>query len=167
MVRHLVAFLCATLCACSAPDASPVERPADSASIGEAAAIHPVSGLTTIDVVVDTGEDRHVFLTELAATPEAQARGLMFRTELGDFEAMLFPSDPPRVRSFWMKNTPLPLDIVFIGPDGRIANIEAGVPYKIENVRSDGPAAAVLEIAGGRAAELGIEPGDRVEYTLP
>jgi uncharacterized membrane protein (UPF0127 family) len=92
----------------------------------------------------------------------------MFRTELADDEAMLFPSDQPGTRGFWMKNTPLPLDIIFIGLDGRISNIAAmTVPYSTETVFSEGPASAVFEIRGGLAEELGIVPGDRLEYTLP
>lgn len=128
---------------------------------------HPVSGLEIIEVTVMRGERAIPFKTELALTPEAQARGLMFRTELPDDEAMLFPSRVPSQRSFWMKNTPISLDIIFIGTDGRISNIETAVPYSLESVPSVGAASAVFEIRGGLAAELGIVPGDRVEYELP
>lgn len=129
---------------------------------------HPVSGLVIIDVKVGTGDARHVFRTELAASPEAQARGLMFRTELGDDEAMLFPSARPGLRSFYMKNTPIPLDIIFIGTDSRILNIAAMTePYSLDSILSAGPAIAVLEIRGGLAQELGIAPGDAVEWNLP
>jgi uncharacterized membrane protein (UPF0127 family) len=92
---------------------------------------------------------------------------MMFRTEMADDEAMLFPSEQPMQRNFWMKNTPLPLDIIFIGTDGRISNIEKGVPYELESVGSEGLASAVLEIRGGLAKELGIVAGDRVEYDWP
>ena len=89
----------------------------------------------------------------------------MFRTELGDFEGMIFPYDGTRAQSFWMKNTPLPLDIIFIGPDRRISNIAAmAEPYSLESVYSVGPVLGVLELRGGRAQELGIEPGDLVEW---
>jgi hypothetical protein len=92
----------------------------------------------------------------------------MFRTELGDNEGMLFPSAVPEMRSFWMKNTPLSLDIIFIGADGRVLNIAADtVPYSLESVRSTGPASAVLELRAGRAKALGIVPGDKVNYTIP
>ena len=129
---------------------------------------HPVSGLEVIDLVVMRGNKRLPFRVELAASPQAQARGLMFREELGDDEGMLFPSDPPQPRSFWMKNTPLSLDIIFIGTDGRITNIAADtVPYSLASVTSDGFASAVLELRAGRAKELGIVPGDRVVYELP
>ena len=128
---------------------------------------HPVSGLAIIPVTVVTASGRIEFATELADTTDAQAQGMMFRTEMGDDEAMIFPSAAPGTRSFWMKNTPLPLDIIFIGPDGRITNIEAGVPYSLESVSSDGPAVAVFEIRGGLSEERGIAVGDRVEFTFP
>jgi len=146
------------------------ERPAPAATEGQEAAAparHPASGLPLIDVAVVRGDRRIVFETEVANTPQAQARGMMFRTEMADDEAMLFPSERPMQRNFWMKNTPLPLDIIFIGVDGRISNIEKGVPYELESVGSDGLASAVLEIRGGLSEELGIVPGDRVEYEWP
>ncbi len=130
-----------------------------------APARHPVSGLQVIDLVVDRGGKRLPFRVELADTPEAQARGLMFRTSLGDNEGMLFPSEVPAPRSFWMKNTPLSLDIIFVGADGRISNIAANtVPYSLDSVPSAGFAIAVLELRAGRAAELGIVPGDKVTW---
>lgn len=129
---------------------------------------HPVSGLRNIPLMVKTDTEEIGFLVELADTPEAQAKGLMFRTELNEFGGMLFPSERPQIRSFWMKNTPLPLDIIFIGEDNRIINIAANTtPYSLESVRSEGPAIAVFEIRGGRAAQLGIEPGDLVEWRMP
>lgn len=170
MVRHFLAaagLMLGALAACSpgegatATAQSPAPAPA-------AAARHPVSGLQVIDLTVDRGGKRLLFRVELADTPEAQARGLMFRTQLGDNEGMIFPSAAPEPRSFWMKNTPLSLDIIFIGPDGRIANIAANtVPYSLDSVSSKGPASAVLELRAGRAKELGIVPGDKVSYSLP
>jgi len=132
------------------------------------AARHPVSGLEVIDLTVDRGGKKLAFKVELAASAEAQARGLMFRNALGDNEGMIFPSAAPEPRSFWMKNTPLSLDIIFIGPDGRISNIAANtVPYSLESVRSSGAASAVLELRAGRSKELGIVPGDRVMWGKP
>ena len=129
---------------------------------------HPTSGLEVIDLVVERGSTKLPFKIELAASPEAQTKGLMFRTELGDNEGMLFPSAMPGPRSFWMKNTPLSLDIIFVGTDGRITNIAANTtPYSLDPVRSSGYASAVLELRAGRAKELEIVPGDRVIYTLP
>ncbi|MEZ5681620.1 MAG: DUF192 domain-containing protein [Erythrobacter sp.] len=126
---------------------------------------HPVSGLQVIPLTVTSEGGEHRFAVELAATPQAQTKGLMFRTELGPDEGMIFPYDGSAAQSFWMKNTPLPLDIIFIGPDGRISNIAAmTTPYSLDPVYSVGAVLGVLELAGGRSAELGIEPGDKVEW---
>ncbi len=102
----------------------------------------------------------------MAKTSENQARGLMFRTELGPNEGMLFPTEgPPQCRSFWMHNTVISLDLLFIGPDHLVSNIAAdAVPYSETPIPSAGPAIAVLEIPGGRAKELGIMPGARVTW---
>lgn len=165
----LIATLSVGLLACSPASESgaPGAAAADTAAAQEQS-IHPLSGLQVIDLAVVSGETRHNFRVELADTPEAQARGMMFRNELSDDEGMLFPSDTPAMRSFWMKNTPLSLDIIFIGVDGRIINIAANtVPYSLASVYSAGITSAVLELRGGLSAELGIEPGDKVEYTLP
>jgi uncharacterized membrane protein (UPF0127 family) len=133
-----------------------------------ASAQHPVSGLAVIDLTVERGGKALPFKVELAASPEAQMRGLMFRDRLGDNEGMLFPSAVPEPRSFWMKNTPLSLDIIFIGADGRISNIAANtVPYSLDPVPSKGLASAVLELRAGRAKALGIVPGDRVLWKVP
>ena len=126
---------------------------------------HPISGLQVIPVIVTTDDGKHVFRAELAESREAQARGLMFRTELPDDEAMIFPSVPQTARAFYMKNTPIPLDIIFIGTDGRVLNIAAMTePYSLDSVYSVGVTSGVLEIRGGLAEELGIEPGDKVEW---
>ena len=89
----------------------------------------------------------------------------MFRTALGRDEGMIFPMNPPRAASFWMRNTVIPLDLIFVGPDGRITNIAANaVPYAEAPLASTGLVKGVLELNGGRAAQLGIVAGDRVEW---
>ena len=89
----------------------------------------------------------------------------MNRSELAPDHGMIFPFDPPRDAAFWMKNTLIPLDMVFVRADGTIANIaENTVPLSLDAVPSEGPVKAVLEIAGGRAAELGIKAGDKVSW---
>lgn len=89
----------------------------------------------------------------------------MFRTALGDDEAMIFLRNPPDRAAFWMRNTVIPLDIVFIGLDHRIMNIAANaVPYDETPLPAAGPTLAVFEINGGLAARLGIKPGDRVDW---
>ena len=155
------ALLATALCACSS---SPSEGAAAPAGTAEAAN-HPESGLLVIPLTVIQDGKRHHFRVEVAQTRLEQARGLMFRTEMGADEGMLFPMEPPRKASFWMKNTVIPLDIIFIGPDRRIINIAADtMPYSEEDLHSDGLAAAVLELNGGRAAQLGIALGDKVEW---
>ena len=168
--RWLVALLAFASLGCSSnSDAAAAQGQAPTeGQIAGTASRHPVSGLQVIDRAVISEDARHAFRVELADTPEAQRRGLMFRTEIGADEGMLFPSDVPDIRSFWMKNTPLSLDIIFVGVDGRIINIAANTePYSLDSVYSEGIAGAVLELRGGRAAELGIVPGDKVEYSLP
>ena len=160
-IAMLSAVLLAVACSPqSGAEAAPAADPAPAA-----AGTHPVSGLEVIPLTVIADGERHAFAVEVARSRQEQARGLMFRTELGPNEGMLFPRTPPDVASFWMKNTPLPLDIIFVGPDGRILNIAAEtVPYSLDPVAAAGLTGAVLEIPGGRAAELGIEAGDRVEW---
>jgi uncharacterized protein len=135
------------------------------AAAGATAAVHPVSGLPVIPLTVRSGARVHAFRVEVARTNEEQARGLMFRTAMGADEGMLFPMQPPRLAAFWMRNTVIPLDIVYIGPDRRVLNIVAmAVPYDERPLPSEGPVSAVLELNGGRAAQLGIRPGDRVAW---
>ncbi len=156
-------ILVAAACAPAGAAGEPAIAPTAQSEIAR----DPDSGLELIEVTVVSAEARHTFTTELAASGEAQQRGMMFRTEMGDDEGMLFPSYQAQPRSFWMKNTPLPLDIIFIGPDSRITNIEDGVPYTTDSVSSIGPALAVFEIRGGLSEELGITAGDMVEFELP
>jgi uncharacterized membrane protein (UPF0127 family) len=105
----------------------------------------------------------HSFTVEVAATEAQQARGLMFRSSLAPDAGMIFPMRPPRMASFWMKNTFISLDIIFVRANGSIARIAANTqPFSLDPIESGEPVAAVLEIAGGRAAALGIREGDRV-----
>ena len=123
------------------------------------------AGLEQVSLTVASSTGKHRFTVEVAKTSEEQAMGLMYRNKLAPDRGMIFPFDPPRGASFWMRNTLIPLDMIFVRADGSIANIAANtVPYSEEPVPSDGPVAAVLEIAGGRSAELGIKPGDKVEW---
>lgn len=138
---------------------------AGAAPTPEAAATHPVSGLQVIPLTIAQGGKTHRFRVEVAVTNEEQARGLMFRTEMGADEGMIFPKEPAEMRSFWMRNTVIPLDMIFIGPDRRIVNIIANAePYSLDSRPSAAPVIAVLELNGGRAAQLGIEPGATVSW---
>jgi len=126
------------------------------------------AGLEQVPLTVQSDGRTHRFTVEVARTVEAQATGLMNRSSLAPDRGMVFPFDAPRQASFWMKNTLIPLDIIFVRADGSIANVEANtVPLSLQPVYSEGPVAAVLEIAGGRAAELGIKPGDKVKWSNP
>ena len=158
----VTAALGALLAACSPQPAAQ----ASPAAVASAPAVHPESGLPVIPLTVtSSGGKVHRFRVEVARTEAEQARGLMFRTRLGPDEGMIFPREPVDIPSFWMKNTPLPLDIIFIGTDRRILNVAANtVPYSLEPVGSAGMASAVLELPGGRAAQLGIGAGDRVTW---
>jgi uncharacterized protein len=123
------------------------------------------SRLLVIPLSISSGSRTHRFLVELARTPDEQAQGLMHRQRLGANQGMLFPFSPPRPASFWMKNTLIPLDMIFVRADGSIARIAANtVPHSLEPVGVEEPVAAVLEIAGGRSAQLGISEGDRVAW---
>lgn len=129
------------------------------------AAVHPESGLPVVPLTVTSAKGKHVFKVEVAATPQQQEKGLMFRTKMGADEGMIFPNNPPRRAAFWMRNTVIPLDIIFVGADHRILNIAANaVPYDETPLPSTGPAAGVLELNGGRAAQLGIKAGDKVTW---
>lgn len=164
-MRRLLPLIAAALAIACSPQAGAGAAATNAPEAEARAGRHPVSGLEVVPLVVISDGQRHEFAVEVARTRQEQARGLMFRTELGPNEGMIFPRTPPDVASFWMKNTPLPLDIIFVGEDGRIMNIAANtVPYSLESVSAIGLTSAVLEIPGGRAAELGIEPGDMVEW---
>ena len=126
---------------------------------------HPISNMPVIALTVTGAKGVHKFDVELARSFAEQQKGLMFRTYLGADEGMLFLRDPPDHAAFWMRNTVIPLDIVFIGRDHRILNISANaVPYDESPRPAAGITVAVLELAGGRAAELGIAAGDRVDW---
>ena len=115
-------------------------------------------------LTIRTANTTHHFTVQVAATPEQQEHGLMFYRSLGPDQGMIFPYDPPQSVSFWMKNTLIPLDMLFIRADGTIARIATAKPLDETPVPSGEPIAAVLEIRGGRTAELGIREGDKVEW---
>ena len=124
------------------------------------------TGLRVIPLTISSGTRRHVFQVEVAASESEQSRGMMFRRWIAPDAGMLFPFVPPRPASFWMKNTLIPLDMLFIRQDGSIARIAAkATPLSLDAVGVGEPVAAVLELAGGRAAALGIQEGDRASWS--
>ena len=117
--------------------------------------------------ILNAAGEHHPFHAWLADTPETRARGLMHVTELAPDHGMLFDFETPRHVGMWMKNTPLSLDMLFIEATGRIARIEADTtPFSAAPISSGTAVRAVLEINGGRAAELGIRAGDQVVHRL-
>lgn len=140
----------------------PVAAPAVAGAAG--APGRPQTGLKTVPLTIETaGGRRHVYKVEVAATAAQQAHGMMFRTRMGPMTGMIFPMDPPRQAAFWMENTLIPLDLLFIGADGRIRNvISNAVPKSRAQLPSAGPVAAVLELSGGEADRIGARPGDKV-----
>jgi hypothetical protein len=126
----------------------------------------PQTGLKVVRLSIRTADGKvHGYKVEVAATPDQQAHGMMFRTRVPAGTGMIFPMSPPRNTAFWMRNTFVPLDLVFIGADGRVRNIIAdAVPRSDAMLASVGPVAAVLELAGGEAVRIGLKPGDKVSW---
>lgn len=119
--------------------------------------------LEPLTVVSASGE--HRFMVEIADTDEERARGLMFRESMAADRGMLFKFPDERERSFWMRNTYISLDIVYIDANGRVVSIARNtVPFSEASIPSYGPARAVLEVNAGTADRLGWRAGDRIEH---
>lgn len=126
---------------------------------GHAAEMQP------LEIVTKSGV--HVFSVEFAKTEQERATGLMYRKELAEGRGMLFDFSPEQQVSMWMKNTFIPLDMIFIRSDGRILRIaENTEPHSEKIISSGGLAKGVLEVIGGTAKKYGIQPGDRVAHPL-
>ena len=145
--------LLGALCACDqAPKAAPkADRPEASQPAKVAVLLQPRAGKP------------YRLMAELALSIEAQTKGLSGRNHVGPDEAMLFPTFPPRPASFWMKDTRVPLDMLFIRSTGEIEMIAHNAkPMDLTLISTGNPVVAVLELAGGRAAQLGLAEGDKV-----
>jgi uncharacterized protein len=119
------------------------------------------AGLEKIEIATKGGA--HAFLVEIAANDEERARGLMYRKELPEGRGMLFDFKREQEVGFWMKNTYIPLDMIFIQADGTIRRIASNTePLSERTVSAGGPVRYVLEVIGGTARKLGIEAGDKV-----
>jgi len=118
-------------------------------------------------LTIVTGGHDLKFEVDLATNDAERSRGLMFRKQLGAYEGMLFDFYQEMPVSFWMKNTLIPLDMVFIAADGTVKHVHANaVPLSTDAIPSLYPVRAVLEINGGSAALLGIKPGDKVKHPI-
>lgn len=120
----------------------------------------PLEPLTVV-----TASGQHKFMVEIADEEAERQRGLMYRDVLADDRGMLFEFPGVEERAFWMHNTPNSLDIIYIGPDGRVVSVAANAtPLSDASIPSNGPASGVLEIRGGRAAEIGLKAGDTIRH---
>jgi uncharacterized membrane protein (UPF0127 family) len=125
----------------------------------------PLARFPTGEVTVDSLSSRHVFKVWVADTEPHRSQGLMWTKSLPSDHGMLFLFDPPQTVSFWMKNTLIPLDLLFVAPDGRVIRIaERARPLSLAKIDSLGIVRGVLELAGGTSARLGIKPGDRLHH---
>ncbi len=116
-------------------------------------------------LVLHTQKGEYPFTVEVVDTPEKRAEGLMFRQSLAPDAGMLFDFKETREVSFWMRNTFIPLDMVFIAADGKVESIHVNArPHDPTSIPSGAPVQYVLEIPGGRSAEIGLRPGDRAEH---
>lgn len=119
--------------------------------------------LEALEIVTAAG--RHRFKVEIADTKPERDQGLMHRRSLGADRGMLFIFEKEQEVAFWMRNTLIPLDMIFIRADGRIRSIAHDTePLDETPVPSNGPVLAVLELAGGRARQIGVLPGDRIVH---
>jgi uncharacterized protein len=127
----------------------------------------PASGIAagTGTLVLKTATGDHAFNIEVMASDQERALGLMFRRSLPENSGMLFIYDPPQPATMWMKNTLIPLDMVFISADARVHRIESNAePFSETLIPSDGDVVGVLELNGGEAGKIGLRRGDKVIY---
>jgi len=118
-------------------------------------------------LVLETAKGKFPFDIELALTPAQMEQGLMFRRSLAADAGMLFDYGDPQPIAMWMKNTLIPLDMVFIGKDGRIVDFrERAVPMSLDTIEPKVPARAVLEVNAGTAQRLGLQVGDTVHHAF-
>ena len=127
--------------------------------------LEPLDAFPHSALEIETGGKQLKFDVWIADTTPRRAQGLMFVKSLAPLRGMLFVYPQPRVVSMWMKNTLIPLDMLFVAGDGRIIRIaQRTQPHSLEQITSMGPVVAVIEIAGGEAARLGIATGARVRH---
>ena len=137
------------------------------ASPGRAQEVGVPQSLPATPLQIVTGDGVHDFEVEVARTNAEMATGLMFRTEMAENQGMIFDYSPPRRASMWMKNTYIPLDILFVLPDGTVLNIVANTtPLSRASISAAGRVRAALELNAGMVEKLGIEAGDVVRHEI-
>lgn len=160
-------LLVIVLAGCTSMPGSAVSSNGDGTVAQDLSAASPIASgpRQELPITAQMKVGEKVIQLEVAQTPDQQQIGLMNRTELPDDRGMLFPFTPPRPVAFWMKNTLIPLDMIFLR-DGKVAHVARNVPpCKAEPCPTYGTPVAidqVIELRGGRATELGIQPGDRL-----
>jgi uncharacterized protein len=116
-------------------------------------------------IAIETPQDTHILTVEIADTPALRERGLMFRHRLAENRGMLFLYERPHPVAMWMKNTYITLDMAFVRADGTVSEVVSGtIPHSLDTIRSSEPVRAVLEIAAGEAARLGLAAGAVVRH---
>lgn len=163
-VRMLGLLLSMTLVSCStAAPSDALTQSASSSRLAGSPVVSPQASLDQSGAVTQIAGQ--TILLEVAQTAQQQEKGLMYRTTLAANRGMLFPFNPPQAVSFWMKNVSISLDIIFLRA-GKVVNIAANLPSCTRNpcpvYPSELPVDQVVELRGGRAAELGLKPGDRI-----
>jgi uncharacterized protein len=135
--------------------------------LGYGPAAAQLARFPTAELTIVTGGGPHKFKVEVATTPEQLEQGLMFRQNLAADGGMIFDFKAPQPAMMWMKNTLIPLDMLFVDGQGRIISLhERAVPGSLETIGSGAPVRAVVELNGGTVARLGIKPGDRVLFPI-
>jgi uncharacterized protein len=163
LARHRAAAALALLALLALPSLQPLRAQSSGAPLD--LATYPRTELT---ITPPPPAKAYTFRVWVADTPQRAEQGLMFVSDLPESEGMVFPLEPPRLESMWMKNTYIELDMLFIAPNGRITKIlERAHPLSLEPLSSGVPVAAVLELKGGAAGKLGLKVGDAVNWKKP
>jgi uncharacterized membrane protein (UPF0127 family) len=137
------------------------------AAIPIGAATAQLQQFPTAPLTIESPGGTHKFTVEVATTPAQLEQGLMFRKSLAPDGGMIFDFKTPSMATMWMKNTLIPLDMLFVDAQGRIVNIhERAVPGSLDTIAAAAPVRAVVEFNGGTVARLGIRPGDRVLFPI-
>jgi uncharacterized protein len=135
--------------------------------IAPAAPQAPLATYSKSELTIETSGGKRHFAVEEAKTPQQMAQGLMYRRTMAADAGMLFEYERAQPVSFWMKNTLIPLDMLFIGADGTVLDIhERAVPLSLDPIGTDKPVLAVLEVNGGTVSRLGIKRGDRIDHPM-